>query len=252
MALDKCLGRKPAVIDPRVKELSAIVPSILHYNPAKYILRDSEIPVWLMGDNDKIGSCTSVGIANILLARSTWAGHTKAATTQEILSFYERFGYVPGRPGTDQGATLHECLQSWMTKGYPLQGTTNKLQGYASINFRNLNLLKSAIEIFGDVYVGVNLTVAQQTQEIWKHVPNDAAWGGHCIRIGKYNEHGIFSAVTWAEEKQIEPDFILNQVEEAFVLLDAASIKKGLLTFDDWGMDALADVVKSLGGQLAV
>lgn len=252
MALNKCLGRKPAVIDPRVKELTAIVPSILHYNPAQYLLRGSEIPSWLMGGNDTCGDCSSVGIANILLARSTWAGHTQTPTLQDILSFYERFGFVPTEPLTDKGATLQECMQSWMTKGYPVRGSTNKLQGYASINFKNLNLLKSAIEIFGDVYAGVNLTVAQQTQDVWKYVPGDQEWGGHCVPINGWDEHGNFKIVTWADWKTVEPSFILNQMEEAFVLLDAASIKKGLMTFDDWGMEALEDVIKSLGGRLAV
>lgn len=249
--VDKALGRKPAVHDPRVKELSVIVPSILHYNPAKYLLRGSEIPYWLMGDNQNIGSCTSVGIANILLARSTWAGHTMTPTTQDIISFYERFGYVPGEPATDQGATLQECMQSWMQKGYPVRGQTNKLLGYASINFKNLTLMKSAIEIFGDVYLGVNLTMAQQTQTVWKNVPNDQEWGGHCCVANSYDEDGSFRVVTWAEWMKVEPSFMLNQVEEAFVLLDAASIRKGQLTFDDWGMEALAGVVKSLGGKLA-
>ena len=179
--LNKCLGRKPAVFSPHTPALTALAPTILHYNPQPEIMRGSEIPSWLMGMNNSIGSCTSVGIANILLARNTWAGHTNYPTTADILSFYERFGYKPGQPLTDQGATLLECMQSWMQQGYPVRNTINKLKGFAAINFRNLTLLKTAIEIFGDVYTGVNLTVAQQTQTVWDYVPNDQEWGGHCF-----------------------------------------------------------------------
>lgn len=249
--LNKCLGRKPAVFSPHTPALTALAPTILHYNPQPEIMRGSEIPSWLMGMNDSIGSCTSVGIANILLARNTWAGHTNYPTTADILSFYERFGYKPGQPLTDQGATLLECMQSWMQLGYPVRNTTNKLKGFAAINFRNLTLLKTAIEIFGDVYTGVNLTVAQQTQTVWDYVPNDQEWGGHAVSLNSFAEDGSFRVVTWAEWMKVTPAFIEHQVEEAYVLLDDASLARAQRTFNDWNMEALAQAVKSLGGQLA-
>ncbi len=249
--LNKCLGRKPAVFHPATPRLAVLAPSTLYYNPQPQIMRASEIPSWLMGQNDTIGDCTSVAIANILLARNTWAAHTAYPTTADIVSFYERFGYKPGNPLTDQGATLLECMQSWMKDGYPVRGQTNKLLGFAAVDFHNLNLLKTAIEIFGDVYLGVNLTVAQQTQTVWNYVPNDQEWGGHSVSLNSFAEDGSFRVVTWAEWMKVTPAFMQNQVQEAYVLLDAASIRKAKTTFNDWDMAALAQSIKSLGGELA-
>lgn len=201
--------------------------------------------------NDKIlisGNCTSVGIANTLLARSIFAGHTNPPTTADILSFYERFGFIPGDPATDQGATLIECIQSWMRQGYPVRGTANKLLGYASIDPHNHTLMHAAIEIFGDVYIGVTLDEAQQTQTTWDYVAGSATWGGHCISCNAFDSNGLYRVTSWAEWLPVTKNFMDQQCDEAYVLLDAASIRKGQMTFSDWNMAALEAAIKSLGG----
>lgn len=248
MPLNRALGRKPAVHDPRVMRLSEVVPSILHYNPSSECMRSSEIPTWLLGQNDKIGDCSSVAIANILLGRSTFAGHTTTPTTADILSFYERFGYIPGNAATDQGATLIECLQSWISKGYPVRGTTNKLLGYAAIDPHNHTLMRSAIDIFGDVYIGVTLDEVQQTQTTWDYVAGSPTWGGHCVSLNAFSQDGLYRVTSWAEWLPVTKTFIDQQCDEAYVLLDDISITKAQMTFSDWNMAALATSIKSLGG----
>jgi len=246
--LNKCLGRKPAVHDPRTVKLTDLAPSMQYYNPLHECLRASEVATWLMGDNDRYGDCTSVGIANTLLARSIFAGHTNPPTTADILSFYERFGFIPGDPATDQGATLIECIQSWMSQGYPVRGTANKLLGYASIDPHNPTLMHAAIEIFGDVYIGVTLDEAQQTQTTWDYVAGSATWGGHCISCNAFDSNGLYRVTSWAEWLPVTKNFMDQQCDEAYVLLDAASIRKGQMTFSDWNMAALEAAIKSLGG----
>ena len=99
--------------------------------------------------------------------------------------------------------------------------------------------------------MGVNLTVAQQTQTVWDYVPNDQEWGGHAVSLNSFAEDGSFRVVTWAEWMKVTPAFMQNQVQEAYVLLDDASLARAQRTFNDWNMEALAEAVKSLGGRLA-
>lgn len=247
------LGRLPAIHDHHGLHLTTVVPDILKYEAPNQVRRFSEVPEWIIGDNDKIGDCSCVGIANSVLGRTTWAGHTTRTPTPDIIKFYENFGYNPsltqpdGNNPTDQGAILVNVMRTWMTKGFNTGSGINKLKAYAAIDPRNFSLLKSSIMIFGDVYIGVDLTVAQQTQTIWSFV-NTTPWGGHCVLLVGYDE-SYYYVISWGKVVKVEKSFIEQQCSEAYVLLDGDSITKGKQTFDSWNMDALTSAVHRLGGQ---
>ncbi len=256
---DYKLGAKDPVHDKYGLHLSTIAPGILSRQPQNSSMRFTEINPenWILGDNDKIGDCTCVSGANSMLFRSTLRDeNVLRVPTPRIINFYEIFGYNPqltqpdGSNPTDQGAVLTNVMQTWMTRGYDTGSGINRLSGYGSIDPRNTNLIKNAIDLFEDVYTGVQLTVAQQTQEIWDYVPNSPIWGGHCIDIVGYDEE-YFYGISWKKVFRITVRFILMQCMEMYALLDKVSF----LSLDKAGVtginySALENVVRQLGGPI--
>lgn len=254
--MDKKLGALPPVFNKYGLHLTTVAPSILTSKVLSQVNRYSEIAEWILGENDKIGDCTCVAIANTLLARSIYTNKTWRTPTPNIVSFYEKFGYNPaltqpnGFNPTDQGAIITNVLRTWLVQGFQDGRSLNKLIGFASVDPQNLNLLKQVVYTFGDVYLGVDLTIAQQTQAIWDFVPGSPAWGGHCIPIVGYLLNGNFVVASWGSLYEVTPAFIINQCIEAYCLLDNESITIGKQTFSDWNMDVLEQNIKMLGGTL--
>ena len=130
-----------------------------------------------------------------------------------ILSKYELWcGYVNGDPSTEQGGVEIDVLNDWRKT----QLYYHPLKMYADPDPTNLAHICKAIEIFGGVYIGIQLPVSAQGSTIWD-VSNgpDADPGilGWPCRVRSEISHGsgsiVFTCISWGELIDITQAFWL-------------------------------------------
>lgn len=134
--------------------------------PAR-LVRDHVDPAPLLLGNDRVGDCTSVGLANHIRATAALAGFQVAVTEQDALRFYSlSTGYDPSRPVTDQGGMEVDVLACAGRTGYGLATQTfYPLWGTAEEG--DFNTLRLIVAGLGAAYVGVQLALADQAPGVW-------------------------------------------------------------------------------------
>ena len=195
------LGKKPAKIDPRTLVLAKYFTDKLPAAPANADWT-SGITDWGMMLNDQLGDCTIAGCGHAEQVWSAARGGEYTLPDAAILQKYEQWcGYVNGDPDSDNGGIELDVLSDWRTNGF----WKHTLLAYADPDPTNLEHVKQAINLFGGVYIGVQLPVSAQDQPTtWDVSPTDnnaGGWGGHCVFIPKYraNSDGTvtFTCISW-------------------------------------------------------
>jgi hypothetical protein len=154
-----------------------------------------------------------------------------------LLQYYEQWdGYNPADPSTDQGGVELNVLNDWRQQGFA--GRT--LDAYVAIdlaarqtgNAVRANLIQSAIYLFGGAYIGVELPVTAQTQDVWdvtsEDDPNAApgSWGGHAVYLAGYDLPVTTAGVT---TPALHAPPLLNQEGSS------GAANPGTLTCITWG-----------------
>lgn len=172
---------------------------------------------WGMLGNDLLGDCTCAGVGHKRIG-DVWAnqGTLLEVTTPEVVSFYENFGYRPDDPNSDQGAYCQKVLETWCKIGF----LGEKPVAFAKIKVSNLNEVKAAIALFGQIYCGFDVPQSAEDQfnagETWTVVPGSPDIGGHCVTLGAYDADGP-TCVTWARLQKMTWDFFKKYFREAYV-----------------------------------
>ncbi len=166
---------------------------------------------WGMMGNDTTGNCTGASVGHIIEEQTSQFGTPVVATTQQVLDFYSAYsGYVPGKPDTDHGATCQQALNYWMAHG--LIGY--KPEAYMAVDLTNEVEVQQAIEVFGNIYVGIDLPAAIQNLtnhgDVWD-IPvgqwKPGSWGGHAIPLLGYGVSGHLPFPTWGQIEGMTPRF---------------------------------------------
>src|SRR5579875_2411021 len=141
---------------------------------------------------DGLGCCTISSLGHAIQVWSANAYHQITLPDSNILVAYEQWcGYDPNDPATDRGGIELDVLNDWRQQG--LAG--HMLLGYADPNVANISEVRQAINLFGGVYIGMNLPITAESQiengQPWdvtdSSLSGDAApgsWGGHCLSPG--------------------------------------------------------------------
>lgn len=210
------LGKRPRRDDPRTLFLSKyLLPGAPPPPPAKayyeYLVKD-----WKMFGNDHIGDCTCASAGHLIM---NWTAHTTSEAKlgdDEIIAAYSAVsGFDPFTGNGDNGAVELDVLNYWRKTGV----AGHKITAYSALDVKNLTQVKQGIYLFGGIYIGVQLPVSAQRQEVWDVVDNDqGVWGGHAIPILGYGRDG-FACITWGRIKYLTNDFWFRYVEEAYAIL---------------------------------
>ncbi len=177
------LGLKAVKTDSRTLKLGRYFTSALPAAPSQVNWHNKGIANFGMMLNDSLGDCTIAGLGHAIQIWSSNAYKEITVPDSSILTAYEQWcGYVPGNPATDQGGIELDVLTDFKKNG--LDG--HELLGFADPDVGNLTEIKQAINLFGGLYIGLNVPNSVMNNlnpdVIWTVVPDDGGIaGGHCV-----------------------------------------------------------------------
>jgi hypothetical protein len=204
--------------------------------------------------NDQEGDCCIAMVEHTVgVFTGNEAGTPATATDAETNATYHG---ICG-PG-DNGCVPTDVLDKWKT-GITVGGQTHKIDAYVAIDWTNKPLVQVALDLFGNIQLGVNLPNGwTNTNSIWG--PSSGNVGGHCIPAGCYGD-GLTDAngkpfgqegvaiSTWGGICLIPyaqfctKDFI----EEAYVCLSPDWYSNGNLAPNGIDVQSLKDDLTALG-----
>jgi len=122
-------------------------------------------------------------------------------------------GYVPGRPETDQGATMLAMMKHWRTYGVG----DHKILAFLEFNPRDHFSLMWSIRVAGGACLGLMLPRSAEGESFW-HSTSDrpGSWGGHGFWMPDYDLHRR-KGPTWGYLKGMSPEFVDRYSDEGYV-----------------------------------
>lgn len=213
------LGRKALIADSRTLSFGKYSAS-LSAPPVSSDWTKGQTSYGMM-ENDQIGDCTIAACGHAI---QVWTANTSGEITvpdpviENIYSWWA--GYVPGDPNTDNGAIPVNVLSSWRKHGF----NGNKLKAFVAPSVQNLAQIKQAIDIFGGVYIGLNISNYLMNNgtapgSIWDVVPNDEGIdGGHAVFCPAYDADTI-TCISWGSLYHMTNAFWAEYVDESYALL---------------------------------
>jgi hypothetical protein len=210
---------------------------------------------WPMYGNDRIGDCTFAATGHEIQAWSRYA--TSEATIPEaaVIEAYSAVsGYDPATGANDNGANVQDVLAYWRKTG--IGG--HKIAGFAELStLSNLTLAKQCLQIFGTVYLGINVTQSAMDQnragEPWDYVGDTNIIGGHAIPVQYWATDvvGEIEVVTWGQRQRMTRSFWAHYVEEAWVVFSQDWLRVNGATVTGLNEGQLRADFTSLTGQPA-
>ncbi len=184
--------------------------------------------------NDSLGDCVIAGGYHVQATFTGNAGNLFTATDAQITKDYSSIGgYVPGRPSTDQGCDLQTAMNFWQSTGFQ-DGT--KLAGWLSVDPTNETLMKQALDLFENLYLGLSLPDAWVNNEpqasgfTWDVAGSPDDQNGHCVMAYGYTSAGLLfdtwgllGTMTWAAVKKY---LVASAGGEMYVLVSQAMLNK--------------------------
>jgi len=172
-----------------------------------------------MYSNDVLGDCTAAGVAHALALWESYQQPLRFMSDEEVIQLYsETSGYVSGEPETDRGAACQDVLMHWSRSGVELAGSRDKLEAFCSLDAKNHSHIYQALWLFGGLYAGVGLCVAQQSQDTWDLGGDPTPWGGHCVLVVAADAEGL-TCITWGVLKRLTWRWWDAATEEVFGML---------------------------------
>ncbi len=189
-----------------------------------------------LGDNDKVGDCTCVGIANYALGVSALNNFSLDIPTTNILDLYTNScGYNPNVPPmsngenpTDKGGNEANVLKYQVQNGFKIVNDS-LVADWATYNPLDLNLMRNVISYYGLSYLGVALALSDQKPGVWDtNTPaasgdsTPGSWGYHCLDIWEYDgtdDDSLVTLVTWGTFQQATWRWVKSRLTEAHLLM---------------------------------
>lgn len=216
------LGKLPKKFDKRNLKLSNYLKEKVEF--PKYLDWTKGVTQWGMMSNDVLGCCTCSTAGHKIQG---WTLNDAMSmitlSNNDIVKAYMEVSGYDGTPQTDNGAYVLDLLKYWKNVG--IGG--HKIDAFVEVDVKNIDLIKTAIYLFGSVYTGIELPLSCQNQLIWD-VPwygtwfNGAkgSWGGHALSLHGYGNNLI--GVTWAKRQMITERFFSFYGSEAYAVLSIA------------------------------
>ena len=215
------LGRRPKRLDPRTLKMAKYLAAAPLTPPAA-VDYTRGVTDWGMMLNAEFGCCTIAAVGHAVQAWTNCAtGRETTVPDSTILEYYEKWdGYNPSDPSTDQGGVELDVLNKWRQQKF----AANILDAYAAIDPKKQQEVQLAIWLFGGAYIGIELPIRAQTQDVWDVPeslgPDDepGSWGGHAVFVVGYDATGV-TLITWGAPKKATWAWISKYCDEAYALI---------------------------------
>lgn len=225
------LGRKPARLDAGTPKLGALLTTHLPVPPPACD-HGAALPTWKLwrngdqlGSHDQtipgLGDCTAVSVASAIRVMTAGRGGEIELDDDQVVGIYERNGYDPARPETDEGAVEIDVLDRWCRDGYAIgRQAPDVLTAYGAVDPKHPDSVRRAIAMLGGLYVGLGLpeyALVQGSDWCAQATPAPVA-GGHAVFLHGYDANWLFLN-SWGERKRMDWGFFRTYCDEAYGLL---------------------------------
>ena len=214
------LGKLPVRVDVRTLSLAQYVDPQVLPAPPETFAETAKVDDWPMYANDRIGDCTTAAAGHMIEAWTAAArGQAVVISEQSVLDAFEHVKRVDPFSG-EEGAIELEVLRFWRKQGIGL----HKIGAYTRVAVHNRRLVQTGAWLFGGLYIGVQLPLTAQRQEVWDwtgSLSGDAkpgSWGGHAVDVVAYDAEAL-TIVTWGRLKQMTWEFWDRYCDEAYCIL---------------------------------
>lgn len=186
----------------------------------------SKVAAWPMMLNDRLGDCTCAGVGHMIQAWTAYAGSEVTLSDDDVLRLYEIVsGYNPVTGANDNGAVEQDVLQHLVDAGV----LGHKILAFAQVDHTSAAEMKSALQMFGTLYVGIQCPASMQQQfgagQVIDYVPGSPVEGGHCIIVQKWDEDYLY-VVTWGTLVKMTWAFWEHYGDEAWAIVTADFIEQ--------------------------
>jgi hypothetical protein len=222
------LGKLPAQpARPHLKLQTALV-NIPLPAPPETVDWHSAIPDWPVYGNNIYGCCVWSAIGHEIQQKTQYAtGDDVQVTTADLLTGYSVVtGFNPNDPRTDNGTYVQDALKYWRTQGI---GGAHRIILYAEVQVGDLNEVKQAVQLFGDLHIGFSFPESAMSQfnnrQPWTVVPGSTIEGGHAVTVVGYDTEYLY-VVTWGAVQRMSWAFFQAYCDEAWCVLTPEWINK--------------------------
>lgn len=234
------LGRNAPTLDHRAKArpLTDYLRSPLPPAP-DYLSAPQDTPFAMLG-NEEFGDCTFAALGNLIILWCHVLGLPIEITRELIVNAYFKF-----TNGQDVGAIENEVLDAAVARGFSFGGKEPwELAVWASVPVNDRALMQSCTWIFRALYIGANLPIAAQTQDVWSGrfgssgIYAPGSWGGHAfLRTGHERLSEINENITWGIRKASEFNWDDLYLDQASVLIPMDLALQHGVAWDDLAAD---------------
>jgi hypothetical protein len=173
-----------------------------------------------MDGNDEFGDCTIAGFNHISTVYNGLIGIKKIATKVATVKLYKKL-----TGGSDTGLVELDVLN--YCRKHTVSGT--KILAYVKINPKNHIHVKQAIQLFGGVYLGINvqkdaITDFDNNHKIW--TPGLLTGDGHAIVAISYDPNTV-TVLTWGDVQKGTWDWWDETVDECYAIIPTEAKKSG-------------------------
>lgn len=236
------LGKLAREVDPRTLQLARYFVPLA--KPPASLNRSHEVEAWPMYGNDTLGDCTCAAVGHFVEGVTAAAGTPVVPPDQAVLDLYW------GTGKQDNGRMCLDVLKAM--RGNGLDGK-NKIAAFAEIDPKNHSLVKSAIQVFGGVYLGAGLPLAVQGKTSWTKPHSlegngaPGSWGGHCINGVDYTSESL-TVVTWGTLLKASWGFLDAYCDEMYAIITPDFLTKAGTSPADAGGLNIAQLTSDLNG----
>jgi len=245
-----CLGKLPAKIDARTLQLEHYLGAQPPPAPTSENW-GTKVSQWGMMGNDTIGDCTTAAAGHMIEAWTSDVSSELVVPDSAVITAYSAVsGYDPVTGANDNGATCLDVLNYWRKTGIDGQ----KIMAYAALRPGHQFHMEAAVYIFGSAYLGLQMPLSAQSQNIWDVPPGGpigdgtpGSWGGHAVPAVAYGPSGV-TVVTWGYLQDVTWAFIKAYSDEAYAILSADFLNKAQVSASGFNLVQLkADLHKVTG-----
>jgi hypothetical protein len=131
----------------------------------------------------------------------------------------------------------------------------HKILAFAQVDFRNPDELRQALNIFGNIYLGIDFPNTAMDQfnngRPWDLAYGAYSEGGHAINAGYYDvSDGLWKVVTWGQVQPMTQAFFDKYVEEAWVVISQEWLDANGRNPEGIDMQTLGDEFTRITGEL--